>query len=74
MGSCDLGEAIQEVMESYEVKLDGRTHRMKAACSLNGTIQERPSPLSKVNKGLIVPTFHWMMEPPLCRETGNGCQ
>ena len=24
---CDVGEAIQEVMESYEVELDGKTYR-----------------------------------------------
>ena len=29
VGSCDLGEAIQEVIESYEVELDGKTHRME---------------------------------------------
>ena len=27
--SCDLGEAIQEVIESYEVELDGKTHRVE---------------------------------------------
>lgn len=26
---CDVGEAIQEVMESYEVELDGKTFRGK---------------------------------------------
>jgi len=24
---CDVGSAIQEVMESYEVELDGRTYQ-----------------------------------------------
>lgn len=24
---CDIGEAIQEVMESYEVELDGKTYQ-----------------------------------------------
>ena len=24
---CDVGEAIQEVMESYEVELDGKTYQ-----------------------------------------------
>ena len=24
-----IGEAIQEVMESYEVELDGKTHRVE---------------------------------------------
>ena len=33
---CDLGEAIQGVMESYEVELDGKTHRVKAIRNLNG--------------------------------------
>lgn len=26
---CDIGEAIQEVMESYEVELDGKTYQGK---------------------------------------------
>lgn len=25
---CDVGAAIQETMESYEVELDGRTHQV----------------------------------------------
>ena len=33
---CDVGEQIQEVMESYEVELDGKTHRVKAIRNLNG--------------------------------------
>eukprot|EP00594_Rhizosolenia_setigera_P016945 CAMPEP_0178954368 /NCGR_PEP_ID=MMETSP0789-20121207/8945_1 /TAXON_ID=3005 /ORGANISM="Rhizosolenia setigera, Strain CCMP 1694" /LENGTH=481 /DNA_ID=CAMNT_0020635749 /DNA_START=46 /DNA_END=1491 /DNA_ORIENTATION=- len=33
---CDIGEAIQEVMESYEVELNGKTHQVKAIRNLNG--------------------------------------
>ena len=33
---CDIGEAIQEVMESYEVELDGKTYPVKAIRNLNG--------------------------------------
>lgn len=33
---CDVGEAIQEVMESYEVELDGKTYPVKAIRNLNG--------------------------------------
>ncbi|XP_067023450.1 methionine aminopeptidase 2-like isoform X1 [Acropora muricata] len=33
---CDVGEAIQEVMESYEVELDGRTYTVKPIRNLNG--------------------------------------
>ncbi|KAK2186173.1 hypothetical protein NP493_212g07026 [Ridgeia piscesae] len=33
---CDVGEAIQEVMESYEVELDGKTHQVKCIRNLNG--------------------------------------
>ncbi|KXZ49245.1 hypothetical protein GPECTOR_22g837 [Gonium pectorale] len=33
---CDVGEAVQEVMESYEVELDGRTHQVKCVRNLNG--------------------------------------
>ena len=36
MRLCDVGEAIQEVMESYEVELDGKVHRVKAIRNLNG--------------------------------------
>ncbi len=25
---CDIGAAVQEVMESYEIELDGRTHQV----------------------------------------------
>jgi len=32
----DIGEAIQEVMESYEVELDGKTYQVKAIRNLNG--------------------------------------
>lgn len=33
---CDIGEAIQEVMESYEVELDGTTYPVKCIRNLNG--------------------------------------
>jgi methionyl aminopeptidase len=33
---CDVGEAIQEVMESYEVELDGTTYPVRAIRNLNG--------------------------------------
>ncbi|KAF2142321.1 uncharacterized protein K452DRAFT_226667, partial [Aplosporella prunicola CBS 121167] len=32
----DIGAAIQEVMESYEVTLDGQTHQVKCIRNLNG--------------------------------------
>lgn len=32
----DIGAAIQEVMESYEVELDGETHQVKCIRNLNG--------------------------------------
>lgn len=32
----DIGEAIQETMESYEVELDGKTYPVKAIRNLNG--------------------------------------
>ena len=28
MRLCDIGAAIQEVMESYEIELDGKTHQV----------------------------------------------
>jgi len=33
---CDIGAAIQEVMESYEVELDGKVHQVKCIRNLNG--------------------------------------
>jgi methionyl aminopeptidase len=33
---CDIGEAIQEVMESYECELDGTVYPVKAIRNLNG--------------------------------------
>ncbi|PRD36735.1 UNVERIFIED_CONTAM: Methionine aminopeptidase 2 [Trichonephila clavipes] len=33
---CDIGEAIQEVMESYEVELNGKTFPVKSIRNLNG--------------------------------------
>lgn len=33
---CDIGEAIQEVMESYEVEIDGKTFPVKCIRNLNG--------------------------------------
>jgi methionyl aminopeptidase len=33
---CDIGAAIQEVMESHEVELDGKTYQVKPIRNLNG--------------------------------------
>jgi methionyl aminopeptidase len=33
---CDIGEQIQEVMESYEVEIDGKVNQVKAIRNLNG--------------------------------------
>jgi len=33
---CDVGEAIQEVMESYEVTINGKTHQVHSIRNLNG--------------------------------------
>ncbi|XP_071170631.1 methionine aminopeptidase 2-like [Mytilus edulis] len=33
---CDIGESIQEVMESYEIELDGKTYPVKSIRNLNG--------------------------------------
>lgn len=37
----DIGAAIQEVMESYEVELDGTTYPIKAVRNLNGHLIEK---------------------------------
>ena len=36
----EIGEAIQEAMESFEVELDGRTYKVKAIRNLNGHLIE----------------------------------
>lgn len=33
---CDIGAAIQEVMESHEIELDGKTYEVKSIRNLNG--------------------------------------
>jgi methionyl aminopeptidase len=33
---CDIGAAIQETMESYEIELDGKTYPVKSIANLNG--------------------------------------
>ena len=33
---CDIGEACQEVMESYEVEIEGKTYPIKSIRNLNG--------------------------------------
>lgn len=33
---CDIGSAIQEVMESYEVELNGKTYQVKCCRNLSG--------------------------------------
>ncbi|KAH7528947.1 hypothetical protein FEM48_Zijuj05G0131700 [Ziziphus jujuba var. spinosa] len=33
---CDVGSAIQEVMESYEVEINGKVHQVKSIRNLNG--------------------------------------
>ena len=37
----DVGAAIQEVMESYEVELDGKTYPVKSVRNLNGHLVDR---------------------------------
>lgn len=38
---CDIGAAVQETMESYEVELDGTTHQVGLA-TLSAFQQRRP--------------------------------
>merc|ERR1719245_1508112 len=33
---CDVGAAIQEVMESHEIELEGKTYQVKSIRNLNG--------------------------------------
>ena len=47
----EIGEAIQEVMESYEVELDGKTFQVKCIRNLNGHSIEP----YKIHAGKTVP-------------------
>ncbi|KAJ3270081.1 Methionine aminopeptidase 2B [Terramyces sp. JEL0728] len=38
---CEIGAAIQETMESYEIELDGKTYQVKPIRNLNGHSIER---------------------------------
>ena len=48
---CDVGAAIQEVMESHEIDLDGKTYQIKSIRNLNGhsispyQVRKRATPL-----------------------------
>jgi len=48
---CDIGEEIQEVMESHEIELDGKTYKIKCVRNLNGHSIER----YKIHAGKTVP-------------------
>ena len=48
---CDMGEAIQEVMESYEVEINGRTHTVLPVRNLCGHTIDK----YKVHAGKSVP-------------------
>ncbi|KAJ3071459.1 Methionine aminopeptidase 2B [Podochytrium sp. JEL0797] len=48
---CDIGAAIQEVMESYEVELGGKTYKVKSIRNLNGHSIDR----YKIHAGKSVP-------------------
>ena len=49
MRLCDIGEAIQEVMESYEVELGGKTYQGMVIIMFHwscfiGSIKDKPGP------------------------------
>jgi methionyl aminopeptidase len=48
---CDIGEAIQEVMESHEIELDGKIYKIKCVRNLNGHSIER----YRIHAGKTVP-------------------
>jgi len=48
---CDIGESIQEVMESHEVELNGKTFGVKCVSNLNGHLIER----YRIHAGKSVP-------------------
>jgi len=48
---CDVGEAIQEVMESHEIELDGKVYPIKCVRNLNGHNIER----FRIHAGKTVP-------------------
>ena len=64
---CDVGEAIQEVMESYEVELDGTTYPVKAIRNLNG---HSIGPY-QIHAGKSVPIIKGGCEESLTMEEGE---
>ncbi|KAJ3031991.1 UNVERIFIED_CONTAM: Methionine aminopeptidase 2B [Siphonaria sp. JEL0065] len=48
---CDIGAAVQEVMESYEVEIGGKTYQVKPIRNLNGHSIEK----YKIHAGKSVP-------------------
>lgn len=65
---CDVGEAIQEVMESYEVELNGEVHRVKAIRNLNG----HSIGAYRIHAGKTVPIVKGMMCVCMCNCMYNG--
>lgn len=62
---CDIGSAIQEVMESYEIELDGKTYPIKAIRNLNG---HSISPYRKRSIMLTIPGRY--INSDLCSSLG----
>ena len=48
MRLCDVGEAIQEVMESYEVEINGKVHQVSRGQRLKVTSLSKGQPLCLV--------------------------
>jgi len=64
---CDIGEAIQEVMESYEVQLDGKTYPVKCIRNLNGHSMDP----YQIHAGKSVPIVKGGCEASLKMEEGE---
>lgn len=59
---CEVGEQVQEVMESYEVEIDGKTYPVKSIRNLNGHSVDAYRELYIFNKYplvRVIDSFHY---------------
>ena len=63
---CDVGEQIQEVMESYEIELDGKTYPIKSIRNLNGhsvaQYRVHGGKTVPIVKGLYIHLMYWVAQ------------
>lgn len=69
---CEVGAAIQEVMESYEIELDGKTYPIKSIRNLNGHSITPYRTLPKICGGMFYNCFVLIRHP--CGQNCTNCE